>query len=83
MNRAITISNYVLRNWIRSKTGVFFSLLFPVLLLVVFGAIFGGGGGSSSIGLYVQNFDVQADGKATPLSSAFISAVNASKVILV
>jgi ABC-2 type transport system permease protein len=83
MNRAITISNYVLKVWIRSKTGVFFSLLFPVLLLVVFGAIFGGGGGSSSIGLYVQNFDVQADGKATPLSSAFISAVNASKVILV
>ena len=82
MNRILTIGTFVLKNWLKSKTGVFFSILFPVMLLLVFGAIFGGGG-SSSFGIYVQNFDVQSDGAAMPISGAFISALNSSKVIIV
>ncbi len=75
--RTITIFKAVTKNWMRSRAGLFFSILFPVLLLIVFGAIFSGVGGSSRSRLFVQNFDIQAsDGKASPLSEAFIEALN-------
>jgi len=47
----------VTKNWIRSRSGLFFSILFPILLLLVFGAIFSGTGGSSNFGIFVQNLD--------------------------
>jgi ABC-2 type transport system permease protein len=78
--KALTIFKAVTKNWIRSRSGLFFSILFPILLLVVFGAIFSGIGGSSKYGLFVQNLDVTAsDGKPSNLSSAFIYALNSSQ----
>lgn len=44
------------RQYIRSKTGAFFALIFPVLLILVFGAIFSGLG-SSNLSMPVQNLD--------------------------
>ena len=74
--KVITIFKAVTKNWIRSRSGLFFSILFPVLLLLVFGAIFSGIGGTSQYSLYVQNLDRDASGQPTELSTAFIQALN-------
>ena len=78
--KAFTIFKAVTKNWMRSRTGVFFSILFPVLLLLVFGAIFSGVGGASQYRLFMQNLDVNAaDGTPSELSKAFIEALNSTK----
>jgi ABC-2 type transport system permease protein len=80
LRRAASVARAVLRNWVRSKEGVFFSLLFPVMLLLIFGSLFGssGGGGYS---IYVQNLDVSAYGIPSPTSAAYINTLNSSKVL--
>jgi ABC-2 type transport system permease protein len=77
--KALTIFKAVTKNWIRSRSGLFFSILFPILLLLVFGAIFSGIGGASQYSLYVQNFDANASGQPTELSTAFIEALNGTE----
>jgi len=78
--RAVTIFKAVTKNWMRSRSGLFFSIMFPVLLLLVFGAIFSGTGGSSRSTLFVQNLDVSAsDGKPSDFSKAFIDALNSTE----
>ncbi|MBC7130799.1 ABC transporter permease [Candidatus Bathyarchaeota archaeon] len=74
MSRVITIFSALLKSWIRSGTGVFFSFLFPVMLLLIFGTIFGGTGASTYL-LHVQNLDLE-DGAPTELSQALIDALN-------
>lgn len=64
------------RQFIRNKTGVFFTLIFPVILIIIFGAIFSGSS-SGSINLYVQNLD------NGPYSSSFLSALNETGVVSV
>jgi len=77
--KAFTIFKAVTKNWMRSRSGLFFSILFPVLLLIVFGAIFSGIGGSSKYSLFIQNFDVNiADDEPTELSKAFVDALNST-----
>jgi len=44
------------RQYLRSKVGLFFALIFPILLILVFGAIFTGGG-NSKISLHIQDLD--------------------------
>jgi len=44
MKKVYTISVALTKNWLRSKFGVFFSFLFPVVLLLMFMALFGEGG---------------------------------------
>ncbi len=76
----VTVFKAVTKNWLRSRSGLFFSLMFPILLLLVFGAIFGGiGGGSTRYGLYVQNLDCSSDGQPTEVSDAFIQALNSTQ----
>lgn len=75
MKRVVAISNAILRNWIRSRSGVFFSLLFPVLLMLIFSTVFSGGG-SEEFTLYLQNRDVDTSKDATELSSVFIGVLN-------
>src|SRR5438094_6405029 len=45
-----------IRGYTRSKIGLFFSLVFPIILILLFGAIFSGGNGGP-INVYVQNQD--------------------------
>lgn len=66
----------LLKSWLRSKTGMFFSLLFPAMLLIIFSTVFGGGG-SAQYTLFVQNFDV-GDGVPTELSQGFIDALEST-----
>jgi len=78
--RAWTIFKAVTRNWMRSRSGLFFSILFPILLLIVFGSIFSGVGGSSNYGLFIQNLDRKtSDGTPTDFSTAFVEALNSTK----
>jgi ABC-2 type transport system permease protein len=61
------------KGYIRSRVGAFFTLVFPVILILLFGAIFSGSGGASTV--YVQNHD------GGPASTLFISTMNSTKVI--
>jgi ABC-2 type transport system permease protein len=77
VSRVLTIFNAVTRNWLRSRSGLFFSFLFPVIFLLLFGSIFGGSG-QSAYTLAVQNNDSGASG-TTPMSLAFVQALNQTK----
>jgi ABC-2 type transport system permease protein len=82
--RAITIFKAVTKNWMRSRSGLFFSILFPILLLLVFGAIFSNTGGSTNFNLYIQNLDRTAPGgNPSGLSAAFVDALNATKAFVI
>jgi len=83
MMRPIAIFTAVTKNWMRSRSGLFFSIMFPVLLLLVFGAIFGGVGGASKYGIFVQNLDRTADEAPTELSDAFIEALNSTETFAI
>jgi ABC-2 type transport system permease protein len=78
--RVIAVFKAITRNWLRSRSGLFFSFLFPVLFLLLFGSIFGSP--SSSIPLTVQNNDLTAGGP-TGLSSSFIAALNSTHILSV
>jgi len=82
--RAITIFKAVTKNWMRSRSGLFFSILFPILLLLVFGAIFSNTGGSTNFNLYIQNLDrTTPGGNPSGLSAAFVDALNATKAFAI
>lgn len=78
MSRMTAVMVALTRNWVRSRSGLFFSFLFPILLLLVFGSVFSGAG-SSSLGLYVQNLDREPSGSETQLSKSLIQALNSTK----
>jgi hypothetical protein len=42
MKALATLVQMILKSWFRSRTGVFFSFLFPVMLPLIFGTVFGG-----------------------------------------
>ena len=63
------------RGYLRSRVGLFFSLIFPVILILMFGAIFSGNG-SGPIPVYVQNNDA-----GSQVSTGFISALNATNTM--
>ncbi|RLF53245.1 MAG: hypothetical protein DRN37_11870 [Thermoplasmata archaeon] len=59
MNPKIIVTDFVanVKMYLRSKGTLFWSFAFPVLLILLFGAIFSGGGGSYA--LYVKNYDYE------------------------
>ncbi len=59
------------RSNLRSREGFFFTLVFPIILILLFGAIFSGGG-VSQVTVYVQNQD------SGPVSAAFVQALNST-----
>jgi ABC-2 type transport system permease protein len=82
MRRTLLIFKAVTKNWLRSRSGLFFSIMFPILLLLVFGAVFGGMGGASTYSLFIQNLDT-TDGTTTELSEAFVEALNSTETFLI
>ena len=54
--RVVADLKVFIRGYTRNKVGLFFSLVFPIILILLFGAIFSGGG-SGPINVYVQNRD--------------------------
>ena len=66
--------------YLRNKFGLFFGLVFPVILILIFGAIFSGGG-SGTVNVYAQNQDDGVFGQN--IGSQFLSALNESTTIKV
>lgn len=58
MKPRIIITDFIasLKGWMRSKGTIFWSIVFPVMLIVIFGAIFSGSD-NPSYTLYVQDLD--------------------------
>jgi ABC-2 type transport system permease protein len=63
------------RGYVRSRVGLFFSLIFPVILILLFGAIFAGNG-STKVPVYIQNND-----NNSPASAGFIAALNSTNAM--
>lgn len=80
MKVTLQVFSALLKNWLRSRTSVFFSFLFPVVLLIIFGTVFGGG--VQKYDLWVQNLDLE-NGGPSPLSSALISSLENSGIFSV
>ncbi len=62
--------------YLRNKFGLFFGLIFPVILILIFGAIFSGGGSPGSVTVYAQNKDTGAFGQN--IGDSFLTALNES-----
>jgi len=62
------------RGYLRNKIGLFFSLVFPIILILLFGSIFSGGGGGP-IPVYVQNRD------SGQLGAQFVGVLNKTGTI--
>ena len=62
------------RGYLRNKFGLFFGLVFPVILILIFGAIFSGNN-SGTINVYAQNLD------KGPYGSVFLNAINSSSTL--
>jgi ABC-2 type transport system permease protein len=69
--------------YLRNKFGLFFGLIFPVVLILIFGAIFSGGS-TGTVTVYVQNQDMGPFTATQPdVASQFLSALNESTTIRV
>ncbi len=62
------------RGYARTRIGLFFSLVFPIILILLFGAIFAGGN-NGPISVYVQNQDTGTVG------AVFVKALNDTNII--
>jgi len=65
------------KGYIRNPLGLFMSLIFPVILILIFGAVFSNSG-SSQVPLTVQNLD-----NNSPASVQFLAALNATGAVSV
>ena len=72
-SRIYTIIKGHFKSWYRSKSNIFWTIAFPLLLIVLFGAIFGSG--STKFDLYLQNQDLNANAP-TLYSHGYINALN-------
>jgi ABC-2 type transport system permease protein len=79
--KSVKIVQVFLKHWYRRKSTIFWTILFPILLITIFGSIFSNMG-QSEIGLYVQNLDFE-NGQPTPLSQALIDTLNRTDVFTI
>ena len=63
------------KGYIRNPLGLFFSLIFPVILILIFGAVFSSSG-TVQVPLTVQNLDHNS-----PTSQQFLAALNATGAV--
>jgi ABC-2 type transport system permease protein len=75
MSRIVTIIRGHFKSWYRSKSNIFWTIAFPLLLIVLFGAIFGNG--STKFDLYLQNQDLNPTTlQPTLLSQGYVNVLN-------
>jgi ABC-2 type transport system permease protein len=75
MKRILADAKAFGKQYLRSRTGTFFALAFPVILILLFGAIFSGSG-SSTLPIYVQDLD------NTGHSHQFIDALSKTAILV-
>jgi ABC-2 type transport system permease protein len=68
------------RGYLRNKFGLFFGLVFPVILILIFGAIFSSSG-TGTLNVYAQNQDAGAFGQN--IGDNFLAALNESSTLRV
>src|SRR5215467_10652887 len=66
------------RGYARTRIGLFFSLVFPIILILLFGAIFSGGN-NGPIGVFVQNQDAGFQGQN--MGERFVGALNSTNAV--
>jgi ABC-2 type transport system permease protein len=67
-------------NYMRNRTALFFALIFPVILILIFGAIFSNSSGTVTV--YAQNLDTGPfQSPQANVASQFLLAVNSSNVV--
>ncbi len=71
-----SLARALVLDWLRSKTGVFFTILFPIMLMVILTLAFNDD--LNRLDLYVQNLDLDRDGMPTETSSSLINALSSS-----
>jgi len=76
MNKILADTIAFGRQYLRSKVGAFFTFIFPILLVLLFGAVFSQTG-TASIDMPVQDLD------DTGMSRAFLDALNNTTVVRV
>ena len=78
MNPRRIFADYLvfMRGYLRNPIGLFFSLFFPIILILLFGLIYSAG--SSAITLYVENNDHPSN-----VSAQFLEALNQSGAVKV
>jgi len=64
------------RGYLRNVAGLFFGLIFPVILILIFGAIFSGNN-TGEVTVYVQNQDTSVP----DISGNFIEALNSTSIL--
>jgi len=74
LKRTFADLNLFRREYLRNRIGLFFALIFPVILILIFGAIFSGG--SSTIQVYAQNQD-----NPSVASAYFLNALNSTNLV--
>jgi len=77
LGRALAYFPTFARICFRSRLGVFMTLIFPVVLILIFGALFSNSG-STRVPLSVENLDHNS-----PLSQQFIAGLNSTGVVSV
>jgi ABC-2 type transport system permease protein len=76
LRRVMSDFNIFAKGYTRSRVGLFFALILPIILIVLFGAIFSGGN-SGPLPVYVQNQD------SGTIGSSFVAALNSTNVMRV
>jgi ABC-2 type transport system permease protein len=73
LKRIIADLSVFRREYLRNRTGFFFALIFPIILIGIFGLIFSGGS-TGPITVYTQNQD------SGQISTSFLQAMNSTNV---
>ena len=79
MRRVVAIFTAFMKSWRRSKSAIFWTIAFPVLMILLFGAIFREE--SAAVDLYIQNKDLDPSGEPTWASQFLTEALNQTEAL--
>jgi ABC-2 type transport system permease protein len=68
------------RGYLRNLVGLFFGLIFPVILILIFGAIFSGNN-TGEVTVYLQNQDTSVPAPFVNISENFTEALNSTAIL--
>jgi len=68
------------RGYLRNKFGLFFGLVFPVILILIFGALYAGGR-NVAVNVYAQNLDTGPFPTGQKVGTVFLKSLNESTTI--